>query len=497
MKLATTIFAAAAVLCATVACSAQSASDYDVVRNLTWRLDAQAAQIRELQMRLASQGADCARPVPAFSQKAYRGKPEVRRLPVVAETCWEAAGKSGRDESEMSTLHYYVDYDSGLVLRPFCPERFPFEMKFNGWMQFRHHGFARDVDSWTDSAGITRPIRNRNAFDIERARLIVSGYALDKRLTYFVQMDGNTDSSHMVQFFDYYWAWKFSDRFQIQLGKRKVPAVRQWLMGARRTRLVDRPMAADFFRPDRTVGIFGVGKLGKHGHYQAMVGNGYRTANIPNSGTDDHLTFAITNYFDPLGDFGGQIVDYGYKDNPLVRFGHSFVFSPQTDDKRGIPLPETRFLRLTDGTPLTQTGALAPGVTVSQFDIYLYSVDMAAKWRGWSIDAEAYFRWIQQIQGDGALPITQLYQHGFFVEGGRFIIRKRLDFNVRYSQISGLSGDASEYAAGFNWYPMETYKMKLSFDVTRLNRSPLNNTSSDILVGESGTLFRTQVQAEF
>jgi hypothetical protein len=58
-------------------------------------------------------------------------------------------------------------------------------------------------------------------------------------------------------------------------------------------------------------------------------------------------------------------------------------------------------------------------------------------------------------------------------------------------------GSASEYAAGFNWYPLDTSKMKVSFDATSLDGSPLQNTTSDILVGDDGMLFRTQVQAEF
>ena len=102
---------------------------------------------------------------------------------------------------------------------------------------------------WTDNAGITRPVQNRNAFDIERGRLVLSGFVHDSRLTYFLQIDGDTDGGHVVDFFDYWWAWEFSDRFQLQFGKRKVPASRQWLLGARNTRLIDRPMAERLLSP--------------------------------------------------------------------------------------------------------------------------------------------------------------------------------------------------------------------------------------------------------
>ena len=40
-------------------------------------------------------------------------------------------------------------------------------------------------------------------------------------------------------------------------------------------------------------------------------------------------------------------------------------------------------------------------------------------------------------------------------------------------------------------------EVKLSFDVTQFDGSPLQNRTSDILVGDDGTLFRTQFQAEF
>lgn len=421
---------------------------------------------------------------------------ETRRLPVVIEETVKPGDKASKKLFEK--VDYFATYDKGFAILPYDKKESPFELKINGWIQFRHHGFARDVDSWTDNAGVTRGVRNRNALDIERARLSFKGTALDPRLTYFYQLDGDTDGRHTVDFFDYWWSWKVNDCFNIQFGKRKVSASRQWLLGARRTRFIDRPMANDFFRPDRTIGIWGRGKTGTTGSYEVMIGNGYRTSNLPNSTTDDQLTYAYTHYFDPNGDFGGQLVDFDCNCEPLIRFGHSFVYSPITSEALGNPLAETDFLRLTDGTRLNQIGALSPGVTVSGVDVFFYGVDFAAKWQGWSFNTEVFLRWLENFESDGALPVAALLQRGFYVEGGKFIIPQTLDFNLRYSEVRGLPGGGSEYTAGFNWYPMENnFKLKWSFDVTWLDGSPLNNSSSDILVGDDGTLFRTQLQAEF
>jgi hypothetical protein len=462
------------------------------------RIEAQEAELRELRARIdaslpSAQGAT------AVADPTCAVAPPVKRLPVVVEISEECGCADGgiASSNQEFTLRFFCDYDNGIVIRPVDPNETPFEVQVNAWIQFRHHLFDQDADTWTDSAGVARPVRDRNAWDVERARLVFSGYALDQRLTYFLHLDGDTDGGEAVDFFDYWWAWEFTDRLQTQFGKRKVPASRQWLLTARHTRFIDRPMANDFFRPDRTVGIFGVGRIGQTGHYEVMVGNGYRTANLPPANIDNRFAFAATNYWDPFGDFGPQIVDYDPTCDPLVRLGHSFVASSQERIVDGVTVDEPDFLRLTDGTPLTATGALAPGVTVSQYDIYFYGVDAAAKWRGWSVNAELFLQWLEDIRGDGPLTITDLFRSGFYVEGGRFVIPRKLDLNFRYSQVSGLFGNASEIAMGFNWFPLNTSRMKISFDVTSLDGSPLQNTTSDILVGDDGTLFRTQLQAEF
>lgn len=463
------------------------------IANVQSQLDYQADRIRQLEQSLS--GYEAVFSGFAAGECNTNCRPVTRRLPVVVEE--QVAGCQRASEDEFHALRFYADYDKGFALLPFDANKTPFELRVNGWIQFRHHAFTRDIETWTDNAGVTRGIRNRNAFDIERARLYFKGFALDERLTYFYHLDGDTDGRHAVDFFDYWWSWKFNDQFRLQFGKRKVPASRQWLLGARRTRFVDRPMANDFFRPDRTVGLYGLGSIGECGHYEVMVGNGYRTSNVPNNQTDDQFTYAATQYFDPWGDFGSQIVDFDHSSDPLVRIGHSFVYSPITADALGAPLDETDFLRLTDGTRLNQTGALAPGVTVSDVDVYFYGVDLAMKWRGWSITSEVFFRWLTELGANGPVPYSKLLQHGFYVEGGKFLVPGKLDANFRYSEVRGLFGNSSEYAAGLNWFPLDTFKMKLSFDVTVLDGSPLQNSTSDILVGDDGVLFRTQIQAEF
>ena len=101
------------------------------------------------------------------------------------------------------TIGFRTLYDGGFVIQPYNKRKTPFELKINSWIQFRHHAFTRSVDSWTDNSGKERPVLNRNAFDIERARISFRGFAIDPRLTYFLQLDGDTDGAHTVDFFEF------------------------------------------------------------------------------------------------------------------------------------------------------------------------------------------------------------------------------------------------------------------------------------------------------
>ena len=481
------------------------------VDELERRLNDQAAIIAELQAELQKRRSNVSQDDAAQSEQEPVGKPLTvpcpdecgeatngkKTVPVVVE---QKTNSSCGEEDVPSKfkLNYVADYKNGFLIRPVDSKSHPFQLKVNGWIQFRHTAFAKDRNTWTDNTGTTRAIRNRNVFDVERSRLVFSGFAQDPKLTYFLQLDGDTDGRHAVDFFDYWWAWKFSDALRIQVGKRKVPGSRQWLLGARDTRFSERPLATDYFRPDRSLGIFATGEPADGLFYELMFGNGYRVANRTPAEMNNKFAFSGTMYREVNGPFGKGLTDHNCSCEPLFRFGHSFTWAAQQGlDAAGAPLRETDFVRLTDGTRLVQTGALGAGTTISEFDVYLYTVDAAFKYRGWSLNTEFYFRWLQDLQGNGPVTHNTLSQNGLIAEGGRVIIPKKLDWNARYSQVRGPFGDTSEFGVGVNWYPLDNQKLKLAFDVSHVDGSPLNATPTEYLVGDAGTLFRTMFQAEF
>jgi hypothetical protein len=157
---------------------------------------------------------------------------------------------------------------------------------------------------------------------------------------------------------------------------------------------------------------------------------------------------------------------------------------------------EADFLRLTDGTRVTDPGALAPGATVEGFDVTLMAIDAAFKYRGWSANSEYFWRSVTDLKANVPVPDVGL-QQGFYVEGGFFVLPQQLELNSQFAYVTGKLKSTSSCATGFSWYPRKSQNFKLTIDATLIDGSPVNSTGSDVLVGDDGVLVRAQWQVVF
>jgi hypothetical protein len=413
--------------------------------------------------------------------------------------CSKCGGSGGGSGSDNKCNQYKVIYDKGFLFKPCFEDHSPFELKINGRMQFRHAAVKRDRKVFIDNAGVRHPLPAMNEFEIERGRLQFSGYMWEPELQYYLLLDGDTDENHDIKFHDFWVNYKFSDRFDLYCGKHRVPGSREWLESSSRFRFSDRTMATTFFRPDRTTGVWARGTLAQNVHYLALVGNGFQTTDLTPSQVNDEFTYSATSWWDVFGNYGQGFSDLSFHESLAVRLGHSFAYAG-ADGHIGdsdTPIQESNFVRLSDGTLLTETGALTPGVTVDEFDVYLYAIDVGAKLWGISFDAEYYFRWVQNLAGNGPLPHSKLYDHGYYAEAGIFLVPELLELNGRISEVHGLYGNGAEYACGIAWYFRGDHNWKLNVDCNVLDSNPAENSGPNLRAGEDGMLFRGQLQAAF
>lgn len=399
-----------------------------------------------------------------------------------------------------------AQFDKGVFLRGTDPQRDPFSLYIGGRLQLRHTGFTRDAESWTDAAGVTREVRNRNNFETERLRLNLSGTALDPDLSYYIIFDGDADGGSNVDQLAYIFTYAFADELKVRVGRWKVASDREWLLSSRFFTLADRSMATEYFRAGFSDGVWLLGDLDGGWHYEMSLTNGLRTSTRRAFALDDNLGAAATVYCDPFGPFGKGLTDYACHETPVVRVGGSVAFD-KADDRAdvGFPLGDDGFVRLSDGTRLSDTGALGPGIRLLGDRVLKASFDFAVKYRGWSLTSEVFLRSIQDLTTDGPTVVSQIDDHGYRLDVGTFLVPKRWDVFGRVSHVSGFFGDAYEYAAGTNYYwgkpgtdgKQDDRVNKLTFDVTSLDGSPTTSTPADLLAGDDGVLFRTQVQIGF
>ncbi len=393
-------------------------------------------------------------------------------------------------------------YDNGFAMTSpggvkLKPGDVPFSLRLNSWMQFRHTYF--------DSDG---PNPDENDLEFERLRLTLQGHAYTSDLKYFMQFDGDSDGAEAVDFLDYYFAYDIGHhrccldqrRFGFKVGKWKVPYNRARNESLWKMQFADLSITSGFFDANRAlgVGVFGkVDALGKVFVYETGVFNGLRNEGFRpgrRGELDRNFAYAGRVHSVLVGEWGddGQ-PDLHAHEHLAVRVGAGTAITRV--DNEGLREFERIFV-VDSGATLASI--LPPGVTA--YDLAMYACDANFKYRGLSFHSEYYWRHIFNFAG---APVPDLFDHGFFVQSGYFIVPEKFELAARWSRIVGDSGtlgattqSADEITAGCTWY-FNGNNAKLTFDATHINGAPLTDSRLNLLAGDIGWLYRTQLQLRF
>lgn len=393
-------------------------------------------------------------------------------------------------------------YDDGFVIASKRNEdrsasNFPFHLKINGWGQIRH-----------TTSDIEQPNVDLNQFQLKRGRLLFSGSAFTPDFSYYVQLDGRSSSGETVRLLDYSLSYDIGHRqfglqkgaFGLRTGKYKMPfTMARWLSG-KEFEFSDRSMASTFFDVNRSLawGVYGsVNRFSFPVLWEAALFNGLVTggAETGSSGTlDDNFAFSARFHAEPIGEWGaGALTDFDGHEHLAMRIGAGYATSQI--DRAGTS--EFNSLRVVDSG---QTLASILPANVTQYDVSLFSVDVSTKFRGWSTTFEYYFRTVTSMDDP---TMTNLFDHGFWLQTGYFIVPDKLQMLARWSHIEGDSGtlgqstqSSEEIAGGLAWYFRENHA-KSVVDITYLDGASVNSSALDISPGDRGWLARSQIQFSF
>jgi hypothetical protein len=150
-----------------------------------------------------------------------------------------------------------------------------------------------------------------------------------------------------------------------------------------------------------------------------------------------------------------------------------------------------------DGVLTFSTGAFASGLTVEEATYELWAIDGGFKWNGLAINGQYFFRWIDDFNADGPMPIESTFDHGFELSAIHLFIPKKLGAYIRGGMVDGEFGDPWEYAGGIKWYPVKTERMWLTAELMNVHKAPYSGTFTPYTSGLNGWVPMVQALLAF
>jgi len=386
-------------------------------------------------------------------------------------------------------------WDKGFVLASSPEGGMPFRLVLNHVSQFKYTNSMATEPTYTDHFGNEHDVLRRNDVQLTRDVFYFSGYAFHPRLDFNILLF--TSSATLVATAAGYVGFVFNKGFALRAGYFSLPSVRSLTGTYPFFHGIDRSMATNYFRPGFTQGIWANGEPIPGFNYIAMIGNALNTLDIKASSLNDNRFAGAVSVWYDSNDFGKPWNDYEHHQSVALRIGTAFTFAREDRlSDLDQSTPENNATYLSDGLLLFATGSLAPNVTISLADFYLWAIDAGLKYRGLAINAEFYLRWLNNFVSDGPLPVSSMFDWGFDFSAGHFLWRGGELF-VRSSLIHGPFATAIEGSVGFTWYPFHTRQVWLNLEVIGIRDCPYFSGYYSYSVGQTGVVIPAQFLVRF
>ena len=367
----------------------------------------------------------------------------------------------------------------------------PFQLRFTNITQFRYLNTQSANETFTDHLGNVRTVAHRNDVGVNRSMFTFAGFIFDKRLRYNLLTWTSAVTNQIVVAGNI--GWQFNKALTLTTGYWSVPGTRSLVFTFPYFSQPERSLADNFFRPGFTQGVWATGEPWKGVNYELFVGNGLNTLTIPTSKIDTNMVVSGSVWWEPNGPWGPEgksrnmYDDYFYSRKPLMRFGTSFTRSREDRfSNLDQSNPENTSIHNSDGVLTFSTGAFAPGVTVDKATYRMLAVDGGMKWRGLALNGQYYFRWLNDFEADGPLPVTSTFDHGGEFSASYFIAPKKFMVYGRTSAIAGQFGNSYEWAGGLKWYFVPNQRVWFQGEMLRVVKSAYGSNITPYTGGMTG-----------
>ena len=124
-------------------------------------------------------------------------------------------------------------------------------------------------------------------------------------------------------------------------------------------------------------------------------------------------------------------------------------------------------------------------------------------WFGWEVralpgfDPMALDRRLKAFAADGPLPLASMFDNGFELSTGQFVVPRKLVLYARGSKVFGEFGSPYEYAGGLKWYLLPTERLWLTGEVMRVHHAPYSGAFTPYTAGMNGWVPMVQTVLAF
>lgn len=333
-------------------------------------------------------------------------------------------------------------------------------------MRLRGQFLAQYVneDSGDDSLG----------FRIRRARVKWDGHAFVPWFKYTFQVDFSRDAELKDAIFDF----AYNKQAVPRVGQYKVPFNRETLNSSSELQLVGRSEVEGEFTFDRDIGMSLWGEIQDIFFYHAGIFQG-EGDNVSADSNDTGVLWAGRVQFSPMGH--DLDVSPNFTKEPSLALGLGVAgINVETDgagDLKDANLGGAGDRILELGAPEAQ--------------VISWTGDINFKHPIFSMEGEYIGRWVDPEGG-----ADSLYDQGFRVQGGVFLIPNRLELAGRFAYIAfddevGDRDNLWEVTPGINYYLSENHRWKIQVDYSFIREEDVAGEQEDT------NRLRAQVQAYF
>jgi hypothetical protein len=361
--------------------------------------------------------------------------------------------------------------------------------------------------TYEDAFGNTKNVQQRQDIQIQKLQFKFLGWILSPKLRYFLYAwtSNATQGQGAQVVLAGNLGYTFNRHLTLAGGIRSLPGTRSvegnfpfWMN-------VDSRMIADeFMRPSYTSGFWATGEITKRLKYQVMLGNNMSTLGVPASRLDNGLnTLSSALLWFPTGDFeqgfsGQGWGDFEHHEKFSTRFGFHFSRSDENKESQpGSDVFENTQLRLSDGTVIFTPNLFGQDTAITDARWRMTSFDGGFKYKGYSLEGEYYWRWLDKFRGTNVQGIPSVFDHGFQMQGAAMVIPKTLQVYAGHSRIFGQYGDPFDFRVGTNWFPYQNHVLRWNTEALYLRNSPVGYSSVPFALGSRGWVFHSSLELAF